>query len=70
MPYYLVQRFGPKDKPQFRKEEFSTEPEAVIKACALLAADGTQSFVVEDDAGNIVTNDREIRSRCKGTRTA
>jgi hypothetical protein len=38
MAYHLVHRFGPKDKPQFRKEPFSTEPEAVIRACALLAA--------------------------------
>jgi hypothetical protein len=68
MPYYLIHRFGPKDKPQFRKEEFSMEPEAVIKACALIAAGDCGDFVIDDDKGKIVTNDREIRDRRKAMR--
>ena len=67
MAYYLIHRFGPKDKPQFRKEEFAMEPEAVIKARALLAAGGRGDFVIEDDNGKIVLNDRDIRSICKTT---
>jgi hypothetical protein len=68
MAYHLVRRFGPKDKSQFGKEAFSTEPEAVIRACALLAVDDNAHFVIEDDKGNVVTNDLEIRDRCKATR--
>jgi hypothetical protein len=68
MAYHLIHRFGPKDQPQFRKEAFSTEPEAVIRACALYAAGERGDFVIEDDSGKIVTNDLEIRNRCKATR--
>jgi hypothetical protein len=67
MAYYLIHRFGPKAKPQFRKEEFAMEPEAVIKARALLAAGDRGDFVIEDDNGKIVRNDRDIRSICKTT---
>ena len=65
MAYYLVHRFGPKDKPRFRKEEFSLEPEAVIKARSLLAAGDRGDFVIEDDNGKIVATDQQIRARCK-----
>ncbi len=68
MAYHLIHRFGPKDKPQFRKETFSTEPEAVIRACAYYAAGDQEDFVIEDDKGNVVTNDQDIRNRCKATR--
>ena len=67
MAYYLIHMFGPKDKPQFRKEEFAMEPEAVIKAGVLLAAGDRGDFIIEDDNGKIVLNDREIRSICKTT---
>jgi hypothetical protein len=66
MAYHLIHRFGPKDKPQYRKETFSTE--AVIRACAFLAAGDKGDFVVEDDQGKVVTNDLDIRNRCKATR--
>ena len=69
MAYYLVHRFGPKEKPQFRKEEFSIEPEAVIKARSLLAADDRGDFVIEDDEGNIIMTDKQIRNYCKRRRT-
>jgi hypothetical protein len=71
MAYHLVHRirkFDPNDRPQFRKEAFSTEPEAVIRACALLAAGDRGDFIIEDDKGKIVTNDQDIRNRCKATR--
>jgi hypothetical protein len=68
MTYYLVRRFGPKDKPQFRKEPFRTESDAVIKACTLLAAGNVGDFLVEDDKGDIVANDLKIRNRYKATR--
>ena len=69
MAYYLVHRFGPKEKPQFQKEEFSIEPEAVIKARSLLAADDRGDFVIEDDEGNIIITDKQIRNYCKRRRT-
>jgi hypothetical protein len=65
MPYYLIHRF---ELHAVRKEPYSTEPEAVIKACSLLAAGTAGDFVVEDDKGRIVTNEREILNRCKSTR--
>jgi hypothetical protein len=67
MAYHLVQRFGRKDKPQYRKEalgSFPTEKEAVKMACVLLDADNSSDFLIEDDKGNIVINDAEIRTLC------
>lgn len=68
--YYLVHRFGSKEKPQFQKEEFSMEPEAVIKARRLLAADDRGDFLIEDDEGKIIMTDQQIRNYCKATRTS
>ncbi len=68
MTYHLVHRFGPKDLPLFRKELFATEPEAVIRAAQYFMAGDKGDFLIEDDAGRIVTNDEQIRSRCKATR--
>ena len=68
MAYHLVHRYGPKDRPQFRKESFPTEPQAVIRAAQYFMAGDIGDFIVEDDAGRIVTNDLEIRNRCKATR--
>jgi hypothetical protein len=67
MAYNLIQRFGRKDKPQYRKEalgSFATEKEAVKMACVLLDADAGSNFLIEDDKGNVVINDIEIRQRC------
>ena len=69
MAYYLVHRFGPKENPQFRKEKFSIEPEAVLKARSLLAADDRGDFVIEDDEGKIIMTDKQIRNYCKRKRT-
>jgi hypothetical protein len=66
--YYLIHRYGPEDQPQFRKESFSKEPMAVIRAAEYFMAGAKGDFVIEDDAGCIVTNDFEIRARCKITR--
>jgi hypothetical protein len=64
MSFYLVHRSSP-EAPQFKKQPFGTEPEAVIQACALIAAGTKGDFIVEDDQGQIVTNNFEIRNRCK-----
>ena len=63
-----VHRFGPEHKPQFRKEPFLTELQAVMTACARLAAGDRGDFMVEDGEGKIVTDDLEIRRRSKATR--
>ena len=68
MPFYLVHRYNPKEPHQTRKQPFGTEPEAVIHACTLLMAGGQGEFVVENDKGDIVANDLDIRGRCKATR--
>lgn len=64
MQYFLIHRFGQKDKPQFRKVPYTTESEAIISAGEIMAAGGTGEFLVEDEKGNIIRNDAEIRSRC------
>ncbi len=68
MAYHLIHRYGPKDKPQFRKVSFAIEPLAVIRAAEYFMAGDRGDFLIEDDAGRIVTNDLEIRARCKATR--
>ena len=68
MAYYLVHRFGSKDEPKFQKEEFTNEPEAVMKARSLLAAGDRGDFVIEDNDGKIIMNDQQIRNDCKRTK--
>ena len=68
MSFFLIHRFNPKEPHQVRKQPFRTEPEAVIHACSLMAAKAQGHFVVEDEKGNIVANDQDIRNRCKATR--
>jgi transcriptional regulator with XRE-family HTH domain len=68
MSYFLIHRFNQKEPHQVRKQPFRTEPEAVIHACAQIMANAVGDFIVEDDKGNVVTNDQEIRNRCKATR--
>jgi hypothetical protein len=70
MPYHIIHRFGSMENPQFSKTSFSKEPEAVARACTMLAAGKDGDFLVEDDKGQIVTNDVDIRNRCKATRRA
>ncbi len=64
MSFYLVHRSSP-ESPRFNKQQFATEPEAVIQACALIAAGTKGDFIVEDDRGQIVTNNLEIQTQCK-----
>jgi hypothetical protein len=68
MAYHLIHRFGSKENPQFSKTSFLTEPQAVIRAAEFFMAGDKGAFLIEDDAGHIVTNDLEIRGRCKVTR--
>ena len=69
MKYYLVQKYGPTESPQFRRTPFPTEPEAVIHACGLIAAGAANdTFEVDNEKGETVADDENIRSRCKQTR--
>jgi hypothetical protein len=68
MAYHLVQRYGPIDRPLFRKESFLLEPLAVFRAAQYYMAGAKGGFVIEDDSGRIIANEREIRRRCKVTR--
>jgi hypothetical protein len=67
MAYHLVQRYGPKDRPLFRKESFTLEPLAVIRAAQYYMAGCGGDFLIEDDRGRIVADELEIRLRCKVT---
>lgn len=68
MRYFLIHRFGQKDKPQFRKVPYATESEAIISAGDIMAAGGTGEFLVEDEKGQVIKSDAEIRSRCGQTK--
>ena len=68
MAYHLVQRYGPKDRPLFRKESFTFEPLAVFRAAQYYMAGSNGEFLIEDDLGRIVADEFEIRQRCKVTR--
>ena len=46
------------------------EPEAVIKARSLFAANDGGDFVIEDDDGKIIMTDQQIRNYCKKMRDA
>jgi hypothetical protein len=64
MPFMLTFKRGT-DLPS--PEMFVTEPEAVIRACALIAQGGYANFMVIDGTGTVVTTDQQIRNRCKST---
>ena len=68
MNFKLFYQGGSPAVPQERTKQFSTEPEAVIFACALMARGGHDGFRIEDEDGEIVTTEVDIRNRCKGTR--
>jgi hypothetical protein len=68
MPFYLLHRYNPNEPQQIRKEAFQTEPEAVIRACALVMAKAQGDFEIRNDKDEVVTSDDEIRGRCKATR--
>jgi hypothetical protein len=68
MSYFLLHRYDSKEPQKVRKQPFSTEPEAVIHACSLLAGGAQGDFEIRDDKDDIVTNDQEIRDRCKAMR--
>jgi hypothetical protein len=68
MAYFLFHKYDREEDQKVRKISFSTEPEAVIEACRIIA-DGTGwDFEIRNDLDEVVRTDTEIRNRCKQTR--
>ena len=69
MTYYLIHKCDRKEDQKVRTLAFSTEPEAVIAACAVIAEGTGWDFKILNHDNETVTNDVEIRNRCKQIRT-
>ncbi len=69
MTYYLRDKYDRKEDQMVRTLPFSTEPEAVIAACAAVAEGTGWDFEIINHDNEIVANDIEIRDRCKQSRT-
>lgn len=68
MSYFLLHRYDPKEQHKVRNLPFATEPEAVISACASIAAGAVGDFEVRNERDEVVATDPGIRGRCKQTR--
>jgi len=68
MAYFLIYKYDRNEDQKIRKLAFSTEPEAVIMACTVIAEGSGWNLEIQDDAGDVVLDEEEIRDRCKGTR--
>jgi hypothetical protein len=66
--YFLLYKYDRKEDQKIRKLPFSTDAEAVVHACTIIAGNGGWNFEVQNDRGEVVIDDDEIRSRCKQTR--
>ena len=69
MTYYLIYKYDRKEDQKVRTLPFSTEPEAVIAACAVIAEGTGWGFEIINHDNETVANDIEIRNRCKQSRT-
>jgi hypothetical protein len=67
--YYLIYKYDRKEDQKVHTLPFSTEPEAVIAACALIAEGTGWDLKNISHDNETVANDIEIRSRCKQSRT-
>jgi len=67
--YYLIYKYDRKEDQKVRTLPFSTEPEAVIAACAVIAEGTGWGFEIINHDNETVANDIEIRNRCKQSRT-
>jgi hypothetical protein len=65
MTYYLRHKCDRKENRKMRTLGFSTEPEAVAAACALIAEGTGWDFEIINHENEIVANDVEIRNRCQ-----
>ena len=69
MTHYLRYKYDRKEDQKVRMLPFSTEPEAVIAACAVIAEGTGWYFEIINHDNEIVASDIEIRNRCKQSRT-
>ena len=65
MTFYLRYRYDRREDHKIRTVPFSTEPEAVIAACAIIAEGTGWDFEIMNHDNEIVGTDIEIRNRCK-----
>ena len=65
MSYYLIHRLGQVDAFQYTNLSFSTEKEATVHACSLIAAGELGNFVIRDGEGRVVADDTAIKASCR-----
>jgi hypothetical protein len=63
MSFVLAYQFGARRLN--KTESFDTEPEAVVRACALIAQGDCRYLNVEDGDGRTITTEAQIRRRCE-----
>ena len=68
MAYFLLYKYDRKEDQKIRSFSFSTEPEAVIRACTAIAEGTGWDFEIRNDNHEVVLDDDEIRDRCKQNR--
>ena len=61
--YHLIHRFAWADALEYSNQSFSTENEAMARACALIGAGDLGNFLIKDGANRIVADDNEIKAR-------
>jgi hypothetical protein len=69
MTYYLRYKYDRKEGERVLTLPYSTEPDAVIAACAVIAEGTGWDLEIINHDNEIVANDLEIRNRCKQSRT-
>jgi len=69
MTYYLRYKHDRKEGERVHTLPYSTEPDAVIAACAVIAEGTGWDLEIINHDNEIVANDLEIRNRCKQSRT-
>ena len=65
MSYYLIHRLGQVDAFQYTNLSFSTEKDATVHACSLIAAGELGNFAIRDGEGRVVADDTAIKASCK-----
>ncbi len=69
MTHYLRYKYDRKEDQKVRTLPFSTESEAVIAACGVIAVGTGRDFEIINHDNEIVASDIEIRNRCKQSHT-
>jgi hypothetical protein len=69
MTYYLRYKCDSKEGKKVHTLPYSTEPDAVIAACAVIAEETGWDFEIINHDNETVANDLEIRNRCKQSPT-